>query len=137
MRGTILLSVTLLAVPAALAAQSNTVQLEQRAVQNWNDIRLIALLPNEVVGFRVLGSAEARTMRVTTGHMVAGHLYHAVATILPRDGSRALRAEGTISADVPRLSLGALPDGGYIISMHLEDLLTGSTRDAKSSVILR
>lgn len=137
MRSTIPLVVTLLAVPAALAAQSNTVQLEQRAVQDWNDIRLVALLPNEVVGFRVVGRAEARTMRVTTGHLIAGHLYHAVAFIIPRDGSRALRAEGTVSSDDPRLSLGTLPDGGYVISMHLEDLLTGSTRDAKSSVILR
>lgn len=137
MRRTALLSLVLATAPALLAAQATTVQLEDRAIQNLSDTRRLALLPNETVGFRVVGGATLRTMRVTTGHLVAGHLYHAVALIQPRDGSRALRAEGTVSSDDPRLSLGTLPDGGYVISMHLEDLLTGSTRDAKSSVVLR
>ena len=141
MRRTPFLALALLAAPAALAAQgaqTSTVTLEQLAIQNLSDYRRLDLLPNETVGFRIVGaSAETRTMRVTTGHLRAGHLYTATAIITPRDGSPTLRAEGTISTDSPTLSLGTLPDGAYLITMHLEDLLTGSTRDAKSSVVLR
>ena len=138
MRRISLLALALLAGPAALAAQSTSVALEQLAYRNFNDIRILDLTPNETVGFRVLGDASAgRTMRMTTGHLIAGHLYTATAIITPRNGAPALRAEGTVSTDAPTLSLGALPDGAYLITMHLEDLLTGSTRDAKSSVVLR
>ena len=138
MRRISLLALALLAAPAALAAQANSVTLEQLALRNFNDVRILDLTPNETVGFRVLGDASAgRTMKMTTGHLIAGHLYTATAVITPRDGSPVLRAEGTISTDAPTLLLGALPDGRYVITMHLEDLLTGSTRDARSSVVLR
>jgi hypothetical protein len=137
MRRTPLLALALLVAPAALAAQMSSATLEDLAIRNLNETRRLALLPNETVGFRILGtSTEARTMRMTTGHLVAGHLYNAVAQITPRNGSPTLRAEGTISTDAPRLDLGVLPAGAYLITMHLEDLATGSTRDAKSSVIL-
>lgn len=137
MRRTPLLALALLIAPAALAAQMSSVDLEDQAIRTLNDTRRLALLPNETVGFRILGaSSEARTMRMTTGHLAAGHLYAAVAVITPRNGAPTLRAEGTVSADAPRLALGVLPAGAYLITMHLEDLATGSTRDAKSSVIL-
>lgn len=138
MRRTSLLALALLAVPAALAAQATTVDLEARTINNFYETTRLSLLPNETVGFRVVRtSPTARVMRVTTGHLTDGHLYTATAIITPRDGSPTLRAEGTISTESPTLSLGALPDGAYVITMHLEDLLTGSTRDAKSSVVLR
>lgn len=137
MRRTPFLALVLLVAPAALAAQMSSAALEDQAIRTLNDTRRLALLPNETVGFHILGtSGEARTMRMTTGHLVAGHLYTAVALITPRNGSPTLRAEGTISTDAPRLDLGVLPAGAYLVTMHLEDLATGSTRDAKSSVIL-
>src|ERR1041385_5757065 len=111
MRRTALLALALAALPAALAAQESSYALELNAFRSFSDTRQIALLPNETVGFRILGTAnDARTMRVTTGHLKAGHLYTATAIITPRDGSPSLKAEGTISTDVPILSLGALPD---------------------------
>lgn len=138
MHRTTLFSLLLLAAPAGLAAQVSSVDLETRAINNFYETRRLALLPNETVGFRILGAAEApRTMRVTTGHLLAGHLYRAVATITPRSGAKAIVAEGTVSPDSPTLALGILPAGAYIVTMHLEDLATESTRDAKSSVILR
>src|ERR1041385_425394 len=139
MRRTTLFSLFLLAAPAALAAQvQTTVAREEQTNRFYFDTHRLALLPNETVGFRVLGSAaEARTMRVTTGHLLAGPLYRAVAVMIPRNGGPALQAEGTISTDTPTLSLGVLPAGAYVITMHLEDLATDATRDAKSSVILR
>ena len=141
MRRTALVSLLLLAAPAALAAQgANAIRLERDAlaIRQLSETRRIALLPNETVGFRILGATGGtRTLRVTTGHLVSGRLYHAVAHITPRDGSSPLRAEGTVSIEAPRLSLGALPAGEYIITMHLEDLATGSTRDARNKVVLR
>lgn len=133
-----LLALALIVAPAALAAQTNSVTLEDIAIKNLSDARRLTLLPNETVGFRILGTAATpRTMKITTGHLVAGHLYSAVAVITPRDGSPTLRTEGTISTDAATLPLGELAPGAYVITMHLEDLATGSTRDAKSSVILR
>ncbi|MEO6068820.1 MAG: hypothetical protein ABJB33_07510 [Gemmatimonadota bacterium] len=67
---------------------------------------------------------------------MVGRYYHAVAWITPRDGSSLLRAEGTVSADAPELSLGALPAGEYVI-IHLEDYASGATRDARNKVVLR
>lgn len=138
MRRTHLLVLALLALPAGLAAQVSTVTLEQLAIKNLNETRRLDLLPNETVGFRILGTADAaRTMKVTTGHLIYGHLYRAIAVVVPRNGAPTLQAEGTVSTESPTLSLGVLPAGAYLITMHLEDLATESTRDAKSSVVLR
>lgn len=106
------------------------------AIAALSDPRRVALLPNEVVGFRILGD-QARTLRVSTGHLREGRLYHAVARIVPTDGSPATRVEGTVSADTPTLQIGTLPAGEYIITVHLEDYATGSTRDARNKVVLR
>ncbi|HET7042315.1 MAG TPA: hypothetical protein VFI13_09860, partial [Gemmatimonadales bacterium] len=120
-----LIALALLAAPAGLAAQASSVTLESLAIKSLSDYRRLTLLPNETIGFRILGTADApRTMRVTTGHLIDGHLYRAVATIIPRDGSPTLRAEGTVSTESPTLALGLLPAGGYVITMHLEDLAT-------------
>ncbi|HEX7917924.1 MAG TPA: hypothetical protein VF454_00900 [Gemmatimonadales bacterium] len=106
------------------------------AIAALSDPRRVALLPNEVVGFRILGD-QARTLRVSTGHLREGRLYHAVARIVPSDGSPATRVEGTVSAETPTLQIGTLPAGEYIITVHLEDYATGSTRDARNKVVLR
>jgi len=128
MRRTTLFSLLLLAAPAGLAAQISSVELEARAINNFYETRQLALLPNETVGFRILGTAaESRTMRVTTGHLLAGHLYRAVAVITPRSGAKAIVAEGTISPDAPTLALGMLPAGAYVVTMHLEDLASELT----------
>ena len=65
------------------------------------------------------------------------HGYHAIATVTPRDGSAALRTEGTLDINTPSLSLGALADGEYLISIKLTDLTDGATRDATNRVVLR
>lgn len=136
-----LLPLLLLVAPAALAAQMPqdvNARKEELAIQMLSETRRLPLLPNETVGFRVLGeTGERRTIRFTTGHLIYGRLYHAVATIIPGDGSPALRAEGTLSVDTPMLDVGALPAGGYYIKVHLEDIATGATRDARNSVVLR
>ena len=136
-----LLPLLLLALPAALAAQMPqdvNARKEELAIQMLSDTRRLPLLPNETIGFRVLGeNGERRTIHFTTGHLITGRLYHTVATIIPSDGSPALRAEGTLSVDSPTLDVGALPAGGYYIRVHLEDMATGATRDARNNVVLR
>jgi hypothetical protein len=132
-----LLAVAILALPAALSAQ----QLSGRytaAGPLLDETRHIVLLPNEVVGFRITGTSEqARNLRVTTGHLLEGRLYHAVAVLTPRDGSTPIRAEGTLSHGSPELNVGTLADGEYVVTIHLEDLATGDVRDAKNKVVLR
>lgn len=134
------LGTCLVLAPAALAAQGPNptgVYREEIALRNLSETRRIMLLPNETVGFRVLGATnEARVLRVSTGHLVEGRLYSAVAVVTPRDGGAVRRTEGTISVDAPVLNLGTLPDGEYLITMHLEDLSSGSTRDARNKVVL-
>jgi len=136
-----LLPLLFLALPAALAAQMPqdvNARKEELAIQMLSETRRLPLLPNETVGFRVLGENGARrSIRFTTGHLITGRLYHAVATIIPSDGSPTLRAEGTLSVDTPTLDVGALPSGGYYIKVHLEDIATGATRDARNNVVLR
>lgn len=140
MRRSTLLALLLLAAPTALAAQgpnTSTVYQENIALRNLSESRRLMLLPNETVGFRILGeSNEARVLRASTGHLVEGRLYHTIVTVTPRDGGPVRRTEGTISVDAPLITLGTLPDGEYIVTMHLEDLASGSTRDAKNKVVL-
>ncbi len=136
-----LLPLLLLVAPAALAAQMPqdvNARREELAIQMLSETRRLPLLPNETVGFRVLGeNGQRRTIRFTTGHLITGRLYHAVATIVPGDGSPALRAEGTLSVDSPTLDVGTLVTGSYHIRVHLEDMATGATRDARNNVVLR
>ena len=141
MRHTLLLPLLLVVAPAALAAQTpqdGSAQREELAIRMLTETRRLPLLPNETVGFRVLGeNGMRRTIRFTTGHLIAGRLYRTVATIIPSDGSPTLRAEGTLSVDVPTLDVGTLPAGGYYIKVHLEDMASGATRDARNKVVLR
>lgn len=126
------------ATPAVLSAQDVNARRESLSLLALSETRRLPLLPSESVGFRVFGAADkARALRVSTGHLVAGRYYHAVARIVPRDGSTPLRTEGTISSDAPQLDLGLLPAGEYLITVHLEDYATGSTRDARNKVVLR
>jgi len=128
----------LAAGPSLAVAQDTYARRESPAVAVLSETRRLALLPNETVGFRVLGTAEqGRSLRVSTGHLREGRLYHAVARIIPRDGSPALRVEGTVSTDAPSIDVGALPAGEYTITVHLEDYATGATRDAQNNVVLR
>lgn len=128
----------LAALPVVVHAQDVNARKEDPAIRALSDTRRLMLLPNETVGFRVLGAADQpRTLRVSTGHLRAGRLYHTVARIVPRDGSAPRRAEGTVSADAPSLALGDLPAGEYTITVHLEDYATGATRDARNKVVLR
>ena len=141
MRRTLLLPLLFLVAPAALAAQMPQDVNGQRAelaIRMLSETRRLPLLPNETVGFRVLGeNGQRRTIRFTTGHLITGRLYRAVATIIPSDGSPALRTEGTLSVETPTIDLGVLPAGGYRIRVHLEDIATGATRDARNNVVLR
>jgi hypothetical protein len=135
-----LLPLLFLVAPAALAAQAPqdmNARRDELAIQMLSETRRLPLLPNETVGFRVLGeNGQHRTIRFTTGHLINGRLYRAVATVLPGDGSPALRTEGTLSVDTPNLDIGALPAGSYYIKVHLEDMATGATRDARNNVVL-
>lgn len=136
MRHPTLLALATLALPAALSAQQVTGRYTA-AGPLLNETRQIVLLPSEVVGFRIIGtSEETRTIRVTTGHLLEGRLYHAVAMITPRDGSKPIRAEGTLSTGTPELNIGNLAKGEYLVTVHLEDLYTGDVRDAKNKVVL-
>lgn len=138
MRCTTLLSLLLVAAPVVLAAQDMAAKRENPGIAVLSETRRLPLLPNETVGFRVLGeNGRRRTIRFTTGHLLAGRLYHAVATIIPSDGSPALHTEGTLNVDTPTIDVGALPAGGYYIKVHLEDMATGATRDARNKVVLR
>lgn len=138
MRRTTLLSLLLVAAPVVLAAQDMAARRENPGIAVLSEPRRLNLLPSEVVGFRVTGEASVgRILRVSTGHLVTGRLYHAVAWVTPHDGSTPIRAEGTLSTDTPRLALGALPAGAYTIQVHLEDVATGATRDARNKVVLR
>ena len=128
----------LVAGPTLAVAQNPYPRREDPAILALSESRRLPLLPNETVGFRVLGTAEqGRAIRVSTGHLREGRLYHSVAQILPHDGSPALRVEGTVSADAPMIQVGALPAGEYTILVHLEDYATGATRDARNKVVLR
>jgi len=132
-----LLALATLALPAALSAQQLTGRYTA-AGPLLTETRQIVLLPSEVVGFRITGTSEAtRTLRVTTGHLLEGRLYHAVAIITPRDGSKPIRAEGTLSIETPELNVGTLVKGEYLVTVHLEDMYTGDVRDAKNKVVLR
>jgi hypothetical protein len=138
MRRLTLALVAVLALPATLSAQGATsVQMEDLAIQNLSELRRFHLLPNETVGFRVLGGADARNLRLTTGHLTAGRLYHATVTITEVGGTSLRRLEGTVSTDAALIALGDLPDGEYRITVELADMATGATRGAKSRVILR
>lgn len=137
MRHTIPLAFALLATPAFLTAQSAPMEKNEMAMRALTEGRRVFILPSEVMGFRVTGEANgARTLRVSTGHLVEMHLYHAIATVTPRDGSQALRIEGTVDINTPSLSLGELKDGEYLIAVHLTDLTDGSTREASNRVVL-
>jgi hypothetical protein len=134
-----LLPLLLLVAPAALAAQSMDASASHDAlvIRMLSESRRLPLLPNETVGFRILGEeGQRRTLRFTTGHLVNGRLYQTVATIIPGDGSPTLRAEGTLSVDSPTLDVGLLPAGHYYVKVHLEDMATGATRDARNNVVL-
>lgn len=138
MRRLVLTVLATIALPAALSAQGATsVQMEDLAIQNLSELRRFHLLPNETVGFRVLGSAEARRVRLTTGHLTAGRLYQATITITEAGATSTRRLEGTVSTDAAIIPIGALPDGEYRITVELADLATGATRGARSRVILR
>ena len=138
MRHSIPLALALLGFPVALTAQAANLEPNEHAMRALSEGRRAYILPSEVMGFRVTGEAgEIRTIRVSTGHMVEGHLYHAIATITPRDGSAALRTEGTLDSNSPSLPLGTLADGEYLITVKLTDLRDGSTRDASNRVVLR
>lgn len=138
MRYPIAIAFALVALPATLNAQYANQEPNELAMRALSESRRIYVLPNEVMGFRVTGETGAtRNLRVSTGHLSEGHLYHAIATITPRDGSAALRAEGTLDLNTPSLSLGALADGEYLITIKLTDLTDGSTRDAINRVVLR
>ena len=128
----------LAAGPTLAVAQDVNARRENPAIVALSEPRRLALLPNEAVGFRVVGSADAgRSLRVSTGHLREGRLYHAVARIIPHDGSATLRAEGTVSAESPSIQVGALPAGEYTITVRLEDYATGATRNARNNVVLR
>jgi len=138
MRFPISLALALVATPALLSAQAPGQEKNELAMRILTEGRRVFILPSEVMGFRITGeTGENRDLRVSTGHLAEGHLYHAIATVTPRDGSAALRTEGTIDINTPSLSLGALPDGEYLISIMLTDLTDGSTRDATNRVVLR
>lgn len=138
MRRLVLPLLLLSGLPALAVAQDVNARYENPAVRALSETRRLALLPNESVGFRILGTAEVgRTLRISTGHLREGRLYHAVARIIPHDGSAPLRAEGTVSADAPTIEVGALPAGEYTVVVHLEDYATGATRDARNKVVLR
>lgn len=129
----------LLAAGPSLAVAQDT--YPRRAILEappLSETRRLALLPNETVGFRVLGTADqGRSLRVSTGHLREDRLYHAVARIIPHDGSPAMRVESTVSVDSPSIAIGAIPAGAYTIFVHLEDYATGATRDARNYVVLR
>jgi hypothetical protein len=127
-----------LALPAALSAQgASSVQMEDLAIRNLSETRRLMLLPNETVGFRVLGTASDRSLRVTTGHLVEGRFYQARVTITEVGGTTLRTIDGTISSDAPTLDIGALADGDYRIAVELADLGTGGIRAARSRVVLR
>jgi hypothetical protein len=138
MRYPIAIAFALVVIPAALSAQTMGQEKNELAMRVLTEGRRVFILPNEVMGFRITGeTGEVRNLRVSTGHLAEGHLYHAIATVTPRDGSAALRTEGTLDINTPSLSLGALADGEYLISIKLTDLTDGSTRDATNRVVLR
>jgi len=138
MRYPIAIALSLVVLPAALNAQYSGPGKNDLAMQTLSEGRRIIVLPIEVMGFRITGeTGEVRNLRVSTGHLSEGHLYLAIATITPRDGSAALRTEGTLDINTPSLSLGALPDGEYLVTIALTDLTDGSTRDAANRVVLR
>lgn len=138
MRRFVLPLLFLAAGPTLVVAQDINARRENPALVALSETRRLALLPSEAVGFRVVGTADVgRSLRVSTGHLREGRLYHAVARIIPRDGSPALRAEGTVSAESPSIQVGALPAGEYTITVHLEDYASGATRDARNNVVLR
>lgn len=125
-------------LPALAVAQDVNARKENPAILALSETRRLTLLPNETVGFRVLGGADqGRTLRVSAGHLREGRLYHTIARIIPRDGSQALRVEGTVSADTPTIEIGSLPAGEYTILVHLEDYASGATRNARNRVVLR
>jgi hypothetical protein len=127
-----------LALPATLSAQgASSVQMEDLAIRTLSETRRLHLLPNESVGFRVVGTPSARSLRVTTGHLVEGRFYQARVTIADVGGSSLRTIDGTISTDAAALDLGALAAGEYRIVVELADLGTGATRAAKSRVVLR
>ena len=109
MRFPISLVLALVATPAILTAQYTNQEPNEMAMRVLTEGRRVFILPSEVMGFRVTGEAgENRNLRVSTGHLAEGHLYHAIATITPRNGTAALRTEGTLDTNTPSLSLGAL-----------------------------
>ena len=138
MRRLALAVIAALALPATLSAQGATsVQMEDLAIQNLSELRRFHLLPNETVGFRVLGNAQDRSLRLTTGHLAAGRLYQATISITEVGATSSRRLEGTVSTDAAVIALGELPAGEYRITVELSDLATGATRGAKSRVVLR
>ena len=139
MRRLILPLLVLAAVPASASAQVLVNRnRESLAIQSLSDPRRLMLFPNQSVGFRVLGDADgSRTLRVTTGHLESGRLYHAVARIVPQDGSAPRLVEGTVSTAVPTMDIGELPAGAYVVTVHLEDFASGVERNARSKVVLR
>jgi hypothetical protein len=138
MRAAIPLAFALLATPSLVVAQSAPMEKNELAMRALTEGRRVFILPSEVMGFRVTGEAGgARTLRVSTGHLSEAHLYHAIATVTPRDGSQALRIEGTVDVNTPSLLLGNLSDGEYLMAITLTDLTDGSTRAATNRVVLR
>jgi hypothetical protein len=138
MRHTIAVALALVVAPAALTAQAGGQEKNELAMRILTEGRRVFILPSEVMGFRVTGEAGAlRSLRVSTGHLTEGHLYHAVATVTPKDGSAAMQIEGTLDINTPALPLGTLTDGEYLIAVTLTDLTDGSTRDATNRVVLR
>ena len=127
-----------IALPVALNAQGATsVEMENLAIQNLNELRRFHLLPNETVGFRILGEAQDRSLRLTTGHLTPGRFYHATVSITEAGATTVRRIEGTVSTEAAVIALGELPDGEYRVTVELADLGTGATRGARSRVILR
>ncbi len=138
MRRLTLTVIAALALPATLSAQGATsVEMENHAIRNLSELRRFHLLPSELVGFRILGDAQERSLRVTTGHLEDGRLYQATVRITEVGGTSTRRLEGTVSTEAAVIALGELPDGEYRITVELADLATGATRGAKSRVILR
>jgi hypothetical protein len=138
MRRLTLAVVAALALPATLSAQgASSVQMEDLAIRTLSETRRLHLLPSETVGFRVLGASTARSLRVTTGHLVEGRFYQARVTITEVGGTTQRTIDGTVSTDAPTLDLGALADGEYRIVVELADLGTGALRAARSRVVLR
>ena len=142
MRSTPILALAALTLfPGAAMAQRRgdglALTAAESQMQALSDQRVLDLLPDQSVGFRVVPAAGgAKAIRFTTGHLRAGHLYHAVALVIPRDGGQPHRAEGTISVEVPLLGVGALADGSYEIRMELSDLASGSRRTGSNRVVL-